>query len=100
MPISLATRSYVAREALSPTMASTGSIGMMRPMKKVTQVSPRKVSATEDNMLATRRMGRATRKTHPSFVIAAVVAVALTPTVSGLRDRPEEVEVLDNARLV
>ncbi len=30
-------------------MASTGSIGMTRPMKKVTQVRPRKVSATENS---------------------------------------------------
>ena len=32
-------------------MASTGSIGMMRPMRKVTQVSPRKVSATENSQV-------------------------------------------------
>ena len=40
--------------ALSPTMASTGSIGITRPMKKVTQVSPRKVSATESRLRAVR----------------------------------------------
>src|SRR5471032_492992 len=35
-------------------MASTGSIGMTRPMKKVTQVSPRKVSPTENRVLTNR----------------------------------------------
>src|SRR5476649_971858 len=35
-------------------MASTGSIGMTRPMKKVTQVSPRKVSPTETRVLTDR----------------------------------------------
>src|SRR5215212_4038167 len=35
-------------------MASTGSIGITRPMKKVTQVSPRKVSATESRLRAAR----------------------------------------------
>jgi hypothetical protein len=39
----------------------------------------------ENNTLATRQLGRATRQTHPSFVIAAVVAVALPATVSGFR---------------
>jgi hypothetical protein len=39
----------------------------------------------ENNTLATRRTGRATRQTHPSFAIAAVVAVALAATVSGFR---------------
>ena len=47
-------------------MASTGSIGMTRPMKKVTQVSPRNVSATENSTLMTRRMGPARRRTHSS----------------------------------
>ena len=42
-------------------MASTGSIGMTRPMKKVTQVSPRKVSATENSRLWRDRMGPASR---------------------------------------
>ena len=58
-------------------MASTGSIGMMRPMKKVTQVSPRKVSATENSRLMTRRMGPAMRRTHSLGADAAAVA-ALT----------------------
>ena len=54
------------REALSPTMASTGSIGITRPMKKVTQVSPRKVSATE-NSSSQRRDGWApARRRTPS----------------------------------
>src|ERR1700730_19450755 len=35
-------------------MASTGSIGITRPMKKVTQVSPRKVSPTENRLRAAR----------------------------------------------
>src|ERR1700733_3200985 len=35
-------------------MASTGSIGITRPMKKVTQVRPRKVSPTESRVRAVR----------------------------------------------
>src|SRR5215470_14412773 len=35
-------------------MASTGSIAITRPMKKVTQVSPRKVSATDSRVRAVR----------------------------------------------
>src|SRR5262245_27755699 len=80
-------------------MASTGSIGTTRPIKKVTQVNPRKVSATENSRLTTRRMGPARHRTHLSGADTAAV-----PAVTGdklcLGDRPEEVEVLDKARLV
>src|SRR5271167_4919529 len=85
-------------------MASTGSIGMMRPMKKVTQVSPRNVSATENTRLMTRRMGPASRRTHSLGARTSgadtSAAVVLMGVGSCLRNRPVEIEVFDDAGLV
>src|SRR5713226_4354174 len=72
-------------------MASTGSIGMTRPMKKVTQVRPRKVSATEKSSLPTYRTGPASRRTRPSFAVAGNALL--------LRDGAIEVEILEETGL-
>src|SRR5215469_8934350 len=80
-------------------MASTGSIGTMRPMKKVTQVNPRNVSATDSSTLRIRRMGPATCRTH-SFGEDLAAVVALTCDASRLDYGPEEVLIFDNTGLV
>src|SRR5262245_58970164 len=80
-------------------MASTGSIGTMRPMKKVTQVSPRKVSATDNSILRTRRMGPVIRRTH-SFGVDSATVTALTGEESRFGYGPEEILILNDSRLV
>ena len=55
--------------ARSPTIASTGSIGMTRPMKKVTASSPRKVIAatTQETQHAPMAREEALRRLLPRF---------------------------------
>src|SRR5436305_1708978 len=79
-------------------MASTGSIGMTRPMKKVTQVRPRNVNATESSRFPRWRMVPTRRRPHPSFAIAATWAATAGDEPS-LRDGAIEVEILEEAGL-
>src|SRR5580704_17167511 len=85
-------------EALSPTMASTGSIGITRPMKKVTQVRPRKVRRTDQSKRQTRRTGPATRRAHSPSVTAAGAATITMGELS-LRDRTIAIDVLEEPGL-
>src|SRR5215211_2621847 len=78
-------------------MASTGSIGITRPMKNVTQVSPRKVSATENRLRAARlaRLLANPQARCPRPPRAEVADAAVN--VSGLPDGAVEVQVLGDA---
>src|SRR5882672_1953999 len=87
-------------------MASTGSIGITRPMKKVTQVSPRKVRATESRLLAVRLarlLARPQARCPPPEWMGAADAAPSLPAAlngSGLPDGAEEVQVLGDAGIV
>src|SRR5258707_8723594 len=84
-------------------MASTGSIGITRPMKKVTQVRPRKVSPTENRLLATRLarlLARPQARGPPPARAGApdgAPCVADSLNASGLPDGAEEVQVFGDA---
>src|SRR5216684_3255158 len=80
-------------------MASTGSIGITRPMKKVTQVSPRKVSATENRLRAVRLARPQARCPPPARAGAADAApcVAEALNASRLPDGAVEVQILGDA---
>src|SRR5579859_6052791 len=71
----------------------------MRPMKKVTQVRPKKVSATDSSILRARRMGPVMRRTH-SFDVGSAAVTALMNDRSRFGYGPEEILILDDARLV
>src|ERR1700730_6845093 len=87
-------------------MANTGSIGITRPMKKVTQVSPRKVSPTENRLLAARLaklLARPQARGAPPARAGAPdgpPCVADSLNASGLPDGAEEVQVLGDAGAV
>src|SRR6266851_10368108 len=82
-------------------MASTGSIGITRPMKKVTQVSPRKVSTTENRLraaLLARLLARPqARCPPPARAPDDDPCVAEALNASGLPDSAVEVQVLGDA---
>src|SRR5260370_30477735 len=80
-------------------MASTGSIGITRPMKKVTQVSPRKVSTTENRLRAALLARPQARCPPPARAGAAdpVPCVAEALNASGLPDSAVEGQVLGDA---
>src|SRR5712675_1079355 len=87
-------------------MASTGSIGITRPMKKVTQVSPRKVSPTENRLLAARLaklLASPQARAPPPARAGApdgAPCVADSLNASGLPDGAEEVQVFGDAGIV
>src|SRR4029077_19107687 len=87
-------------------MASTGSMGITRPMKKVTQVSPRKVSTTENRLRAIRlarllaRLQARCLPPAPAGAPDADPCVAEALNASGLPDGAVEVQVLGDAGTV
>src|ERR1700756_667844 len=86
-------------------MASTGSIGMTRPMKKVTQVSPRKVRPTETRMPAARwarpqARDLLARAGEPPDAPGGGPSVTDSLNASGLPDGAEEALVSGDAGIV
>src|SRR5262245_53665720 len=80
-------------------MASTGSIGTTRPMKKVTQVRPRKVSATEERVCAARLASVQARWPPPARLGTpdAAPSVVEALNASGLPDGAVEIQILGDA---
>src|SRR6267154_4184457 len=84
-------------------MASTGSIGITRPIKKVTQVSPRKVSTTENRLRAARLVRLLARPQArrpppaPAGAPDAAPCVAGALNASRLPDGAVEVQILGDA---
>src|SRR5260370_10553131 len=82
-------------------MASTGSIGITRPMKKVTQVSPRKVSTTENRLRAALFASLLARPQArcppPARAPDDDPCVAEALNASGLPDSAVKVQVLGDA---